>query len=71
MPLLTWQLWLAREIVIDDPLPWQKLIVNKLTPGRVARVFGRSFGGEQRVAGVPPVVATANPKGDWYTITFP
>ena len=26
----------AREIVIDHPLPWQKLIV-KLTPGRVAQ----------------------------------
>ncbi len=24
MPLLSWQLWLAREIVQDNPLPWQK-----------------------------------------------
>ncbi len=24
MPLLSWQLWLAREIVEDNPLPWQK-----------------------------------------------
>ena len=37
MPLLTWQLWLAREIAIDNPLPWQKSIVNNLTPGRVAQ----------------------------------
>jgi hypothetical protein len=37
MPLLTWQLWLAREIVIDNPLPWQKSIVNQMTPGRVAQ----------------------------------
>lgn len=37
MPLLTWQLWLARELVIDNPLPWQKSIANKLTPGRVAQ----------------------------------
>ena len=37
MPLLTWQLWLAREIVIDNPLPWQKSIVNNFTPGRVAQ----------------------------------
>ena len=22
MPLLTWQLWLAREIIEDNPLPW-------------------------------------------------
>ncbi|MEO1765513.1 MAG: hypothetical protein AAFR83_27235, partial [Cyanobacteria bacterium J06629_18] len=31
MPLITWQLWLARDIVKDNPLPWQK-IVPKLTP---------------------------------------
>ncbi len=37
MPLLTWQLWLAREIVIENPLPWQKSIANTLTPGRVAQ----------------------------------
>ena len=24
MPLLSWQLWLAREIVQDNPFPWQK-----------------------------------------------
>jgi hypothetical protein len=24
MPLITWQLWLARDIVRDNPLPWQK-----------------------------------------------
>jgi hypothetical protein len=41
MPLLTWQLWLAREIVQDNPLPWQKpLPQNSLTPGRVALGFG-------------------------------
>lgn len=42
MPLLTWQLWLARDLVIDRPLSWQKSVTN-LTPGRVAKVFGRSF----------------------------
>lgn len=36
MPLITWQLWLARELVKDDHLPWQKPQVN-LTPGRVAQ----------------------------------
>jgi len=41
-----------------------------LTPGRVAISVGRSFSGEQRVAGVPPVVATAFPLGDWYTSHF-
>ena len=41
MPLLTWQLWLAREIVQDNPLPWQKpQPAGHLTPGRVAQAFG-------------------------------
>ncbi|WP_019498766.1 NF041680 family putative transposase [Pseudanabaena sp. PCC 6802] len=38
MPLLTWQLWLARELVQDSPLPWQKPM-TKLSPGRVANAF--------------------------------
>ncbi len=38
MTILTWQLWLAREIIEDDPLPWQKpQPQEKLTPGRVAQ----------------------------------
>ena len=49
MPLLTWQLWLAREIVTDHPLPWQKSIVNKMTPGRVAQ----SMGGVLAAIGTP------------------
>ncbi|MDG3494531.1 hypothetical protein FEV09_08155 [Pseudanabaena catenata USMAC16] len=28
MPLLSWQLWLARQLVIDTPLPWQKPQTN-------------------------------------------
>ena len=36
MPLLTWQLWLARDLVRDFHLPWQKPLTN-LTPGRVAQ----------------------------------
>jgi len=36
MPLLTWQLWLARDLVRDSHLPWQKPLTN-LTPGRVAQ----------------------------------
>ncbi|WP_445214852.1 hypothetical protein [Brasilonema sp. UFV-L1] len=39
MPLITWQLWLARDIVKDNPLPWQKTDL-KLTPGRVAQSMG-------------------------------
>ena len=38
MPLLSWQLWLAREIVIDTPQPLQKQQID-LTPGRVAQGF--------------------------------
>lgn len=36
MPILTWQLWLAKDIVKDYHLPWQKP-QNNLTPGRVAQ----------------------------------
>ena len=40
IPLMTWQLWLAREIVQDEPLPWQKSLPQEsLTPGRVAQAF--------------------------------
>ena len=37
MPLLTWELWLARKIVIDNPQPLQKSTATNLTPGRVAQ----------------------------------
>ncbi len=36
MPLMTWQLWLAKDIVQEHHLPWQKTQKN-LTPGRVAQ----------------------------------
>ena len=35
MPLMSWQLWLARHLVRDAPLPWQKPL-TRLSPGRVA-----------------------------------
>ncbi len=38
MPLLSWQLWLAKENINDCPLPWQKPSHN-LSPGRVANSF--------------------------------
>jgi hypothetical protein len=38
MPLMTWQLWLARDIVHENLLPWQKTM-SKLSPGRVANSF--------------------------------
>jgi hypothetical protein len=37
--VITWELWLARDIVSDNPLPWQRRI-DKLTPGRVAQAMG-------------------------------
>jgi hypothetical protein len=36
MPLMTWQLWLARDLVAEHRLPWQPATIN-LTPGRVAQ----------------------------------
>jgi hypothetical protein len=36
MPLLTWQLWFAEDLVRDYHLPWQKPLTN-LTPGWVAQ----------------------------------
>ena len=36
MPLLTWQLWLAKDVVREIRLPWQKPL-SELTPGRVAQ----------------------------------
>lgn len=42
MPLLTWQLWLARPVVTDKPLPWQKPQTT-LTPGRVRQSLGALF----------------------------
>ena len=42
MPLMTWELWLARDIVADNPQPLQKSQA-KLTPGRVAQAMGFRF----------------------------
>jgi hypothetical protein len=38
MPILTWELWLARDLVAQHHLPWQKPL-SHLTPGRVAESF--------------------------------
>jgi hypothetical protein len=40
MPLLTWQLWLARAEVKDSPLPWQKPSSDR-SPGRTANAFAQ------------------------------
>lgn len=39
MPLLTWQLWIARPLVTDNPLPWQKPQRHP-TPQRVLQGMG-------------------------------
>ncbi|MEG5047666.1 NF041680 family putative transposase [Microcoleus sp. B4-C1] len=36
MPLMSWQLWLARDLVLEHRLPWQSAKID-LTPGRVAQ----------------------------------
>ena len=36
MPLMSWQLWLAKDIVVETRLPWQSATIN-LSPGRVAQ----------------------------------
>jgi hypothetical protein len=41
MALDLWQLWLARAVVTDQRLPWERpLPPERLTPGRVCRVVG-------------------------------
>jgi hypothetical protein len=36
-----WQLWLAREVVADQRLPWERALApERLTPGRVQRAMG-------------------------------
>ena len=48
LPLVTWELWLARRLVADKPHPWQKRQAL-LTPGRVAQ----GIGGVLAVIGTP------------------
>ncbi|MHC5850077.1 hypothetical protein [Nostoc sp.] len=45
MPLMTWELWLARDIVTDNPLPWQKSLDN-LTRSLSRSSYGWSFCGD-------------------------
>ncbi len=52
MPLLGWQLWLARETVQDNPLPWHKS-QTQLTPGRVAQGFSAILAAIDTPAGDP------------------
>ena len=61
---MTWQLWLAREIVVDQPLPWQKpSTLGHLTPGRVAQ----SFGGVLALIGTPALAPKPRGKSPGWT----
>jgi hypothetical protein len=54
MPLVMWQLWVARGVVADHPLPWQKAQPSgKLTPGRVCAGMGAIIARIGTPAGVP------------------
>ncbi len=35
---MSWQLWLARDLVLENRLPWQST-TSDLTPGRVAQLI--------------------------------
>ena len=52
LPLITWELWLARQVVADQPLPWQKPQEN-LSPGRVCQSMGGVLAAIGTPAGVP------------------
>ena len=44
LALALWQLWLARSLVADQRLPWERpLPASRLTPGRVRRAFAGLF----------------------------
>jgi hypothetical protein len=44
LALALWQLWLARSLVADQRLPWERpLLTTQLTPGRVRRAFPGLF----------------------------
>jgi len=60
MPLISWELWLTRDLVSDRPLPWQKTQGEELAPGRVLRGMGEVIArigtpsAEPRVRGKSP-----------------
>lgn len=66
LPLMTWQLWLARDIVTDNPLPWQKSQA-KMTPGRVAQAMG----GVLPAIGTPAVAPKPRGKSPGWTTGKP
>lgn len=51
-----WQLWLARALVADQRLPWERPpSAGRLSPGRVRRAFGGLFPGLGSPARAPKV----------------
>ena len=50
--LAQWMMYLARPLVQDRPLPWQK-VQTQLTPGRVQRGLGAIFSQIGTPAGPP------------------
>jgi hypothetical protein len=62
MPFLTWELWLARTIVQDSPLPWQKS-QDQLSPGRVCQSLPNILA----VIGTPTRVCKSRGKSPGWT----
>lgn len=50
--LAHWQIWLARSLVSDQPLPWQKPQAD-LTPGRVTQGLGALFAQFEHTTAAP------------------
>jgi hypothetical protein len=50
--LAYWQVWLARILVSDQPLPWQKPQAD-LTPGRVTQGLGALFAQFEHITSAP------------------
>jgi len=65
-PLVSWQLYLAREGASDLALPWQKPQV-RLTPGRVCR----GMGGVLAVIGTPARVPKPRGKSPGWPVSRP
>ena len=50
--LAYWQVWLARTLISDQPLPWQKPQAD-LTPGRVTQGLGALFAQFEHITSAP------------------
>ena len=50
--LAYWQVWLARSLVSDQPLPWQKPQTD-LTPGRITQGLGALFAQFEHISAAP------------------